>query len=429
MGWRHRSRESGRLHCVTPRCTSLVHTSQENIVTLAGPWPLERDPGAMIRIPLLLLLILGVACPAVEYDEAHHPDGSLHYKIKLDREGRRDGKYVRHHPAGEDGAKGPKAEVGTYRDGQLHGVVTQLGPQGEILAESQWVAGVEMLPLTERFIEYRLKAIEAAAQEAVSALGEAEGPRPDAKTLAAVLARTNHYRLLCGLDPDVVLDAGFIHEAQCAAEVCASMGKLDHHPKKNPGLAEARWQAGKRGCAKSNLAMGSTGPASIDSWIDDSDQSNRDRVGHRRWLLWPELERMGYGESGRFAAGHVIDGGGGSSDADVPFVAFPPRGLMPLELFAPHYCWHASPDPERYTVGKDARLEIRPYDPRSGETGEAIPLQFQNVDTQGFGKRPAVISQPEQFALKRGAMYQVTVTGVTKKQADAPDIRWVTVFY
>lgn len=383
----------------------------------------------MLPRTLIPLLLLAVALPAVDYDEAHHDDGSLHYKIKLDRDGRRDGTFVRYHPGGAEGKKGPKAEVGAYRDGELHGVITRLASDGAILAEAQWVDGRCMLPMTERFIAYQLEQIEAAAAAAVSALpSDDQRARPDADTLAAVLARTNHYRLLCGLDTDVVLDADFIHQAQCAAEVCAGMDKLDHHPKKNPGLPEDRWQAGKTGCAKSNLAMGGTGTRSIDMWMNDSDDSNRDRVGHRRWLLWPELDRMGYGESGRYSAGHVIDGKG-DSQADVPAVMFPPQGLMPVAMFGPKYCWHISPDPKRYEVGKDAKLEIRPYDPKTGATGEAIAIQFRNVDFGGFGHRPAVIAQPEALALQRKAMYHVTVTGVSKKDASAPDLGWITIFY
>lgn len=382
----------------------------------------------MLTRSLTLLLLCSVALAAADYDEAYHPDGSLHYKIKLDRDGLRHGKFVRYHPGGSEGKKGPKAEVGGYHKGELHGVVSTLDADGTMLSEAQWVNGRCMLPMTERFISYRLKQIEAAARDSVAALPADGTKRPDPKTLVAVLTRLNHYRLLCGLDTDVVFDATAIHEAQCAAEVCAAMGRLDHHPKSNPGVSEERWEAGKTGCAKSNLAQGSIGTRAIDAWNDDSDNSNRDRLGHRRWQLWPELERFGYGEEGSFSAGHVI-GGGGSSQADVPAVMFPPRGLMPLTMFGAHYCWHLSPDPKRYDVSKDAKLEIRPYDTQSGKTGEPIPIQYRNVNAAGFGGRPAIIAQPEQILLKRMGAFQVTVSGVSKKDANAPDLEWITIFY
>ncbi|MDA3961777.1 MAG: CAP domain-containing protein [Planctomycetota bacterium] len=382
-----------------------------------------------IRTLFLIMLLAPLPLLAATYDETAHPDGSVHYKIKLDREGRRHGKFVIYHPGGEAGAKGAKAEVGAYRAGELHGVVTRFDTDGTVLSEAMWVNGQCMLPITERLLAHRLKQIEAEAQRAVAALpADDQRPRPDAKILAAVLARTNHYRLLCGLDTDVVLDANYIHQGQCAAEVCAALGKLDHHPKSNPGLSDDRWQAGRTGCGKSNLAMGRTGAGAVDMWIDDSDKSNRDRIGHRRWMLWPELERMGYGESGRYSAAHVIDGKG-SSSADVPAVRFPPAGLMPVAMFAPHYCWHIAPDPKRYEVAKNARLVIRPYNPKTGERGEPIALQFENVDFGGFGHRPAVIAQPEQLPLRPGAMFAVEVSGVTAKQDDAPALDWIAVFY
>ena len=375
----------------------------------------------MLTRTLVCLLLLTPSLAAADYDEAFHPDGSLQYKIKLARDGLRTGKYVIYYPGGAEGKKGEKAEIGSYRAGQLHGVITKLSEDGEVLSESQWTDGVCLIPLTERFISQRLKDIEAAAAASVAALPNDGRARPDDRTLVAVLTRTNHYRLLCGLDHDVAYDSEFVNEAQCAAEICDGIGQMDHHPKNNPGLSDERWEAGKIGCARGNLAMGILGVGAVDAWIDDSDASNRDRLPHRHAALAPGLKRMGYGESGRFSVQRIRDKG--TTERDVPAVRFPPQGLMPLQMFGSHYCWHIRPDGDRYNVGKDAQLEIRPCDPNSGARGEPLEIDYRIVN------RGAVVALPKQIPLKRNAMFHVTVTGVSKKDESAPDLDWITIFY
>ena len=381
----------------------------------------------MLARPLIILLVCSIALSAADYDEAFHPDGSLHYKIKLDREGQRNGSYVIYHPGGSEDKKGPKAEVGTYRGGKLHGVITKVSPEGEMLSEAQWVNGVCLLPMTDRYINFRLSLIKQAARESIASLPNDGRKRPSDQILIDVLVRLNHYRLLCGLDHDVEMDMEFVHQAQCAAEICSGINTLDHHPKRNPGLSEERWQAGQSGCARSNLAMGLLGVAAVDGWMDDSDDMNRDKLSHRRAKLSPSLKRIGYGQEGRYAACYVR--GSGTPSRNPPAVMFPPQGLMPISMFATRACWSLQPDPDLYAVTKDAALTIHPMDAKSGELGPAIELQFDNLIDKGSKRRSLILAQPKALPLRKQALFKVVVTGVSKKDPSAPDLDWITMFY
>jgi len=145
------------------------------------------------------------------------------------------------------------------------------------------------------------------------------------------LALLNVYRYLCDVPCDVTLDEVYSEKATAAAEVCARLGRLDHAPP-NPGMPEERYQLGREGAGGSNLFGGGGMPSSVHGYMNDSDPGNIDRVGHRRWCLNPRMGKTGFGAYGNYAAMWSMDG----SRTEVPdfdFVAFPPRGYMPVEYF------------------------------------------------------------------------------------------------
>ncbi len=86
---------------------------------------------------------------------------------------------------------------------------------------------------------------------------------------------------------------------------------------------------------------------SIKCYMDDSDPTNIDRVGHRRWCLNPAMQKAGFAGAKQFAAMWSMD----RSRAEVPdydFVAFPPPGLIPTSTFSSHYAWSVSLNRAKY---------------------------------------------------------------------------------
>ena len=96
--------------------------------------------------------------------------------------------------------------------------------------------------------------------------------------------------------------------------------------------AEEAWlqhvddEIGYEGTSRGNLYMGSEDiVAQVRAYMDDSDASNIDAVGHRRWCLNPRMVKTGFGQTGKFGAMYAHD----NSRRKIPeydFVGYPAPG-------------------------------------------------------------------------------------------------------
>ncbi len=132
--------------------------------------------------------------------------------------------------------------------------------------------------------------------------------------------RTNLYRWLAGLGP-----AGYGRDLFDAVQECSviqnALGGLDHHP---PAGTPCYTQLGGDTAGRSNLAVGSGMAGSVDAYVGDQ---GVDSLGHRRWVLSPNLSETAFGLKDRFSCMHVFRSG---NAAPVEFVAWPPAGYVPL---------------------------------------------------------------------------------------------------
>ncbi len=144
--------------------------------------------------------------------------------------------------------------------------------------------------------------------------------------------RINYYRQLAGLDHMVELEMTMSAEAQAAAVVIAANAAVDHNP---PSSVACYSEEGATGSFNSNLYQ-RTGDDALRGFIEDPGASNVS-VGHRNWLLMPQLRRVGIGEVPALTSD--IDGGyavnfrnGFELEKDTSVVAWPAPGYFPEEL-------------------------------------------------------------------------------------------------
>ena len=143
----------------------------------------------------------------------------------------------------------------------------------------------------------------------------------------ATLSRVNWYRAMAGVDPQVRLNDEFSFYAQAAALTMYASGRLSHEP---DSTFDCMTEWSYEGASRSNLHFGFHGPEAINSYIED-EGSNNEEVGHRRWILLPELEEVGTGDTNRTNALLVL-GGKRSKDTNTRergLVMWPPRGFVP----------------------------------------------------------------------------------------------------
>jgi Cysteine-rich secretory protein family len=238
---------------------------------------------------------------------------------------------------------------------------------------------------------------------------------------AAALRRLKAYRYLAGVPyDDLTLDDDANTACQAGAALCAKIGHLDHKPK-NPGLPEDEYELGVKGTSRSNLAWGfPTLSKAVDTWMDDSDEGNVGRVGHRRWCLNPLMQKTGFGRSGQFSAMYVFDQTR-EKVSDYDFVAWPPAGLVPVEYFKGSMAWTVSVNPKKFNKpGDDVKVSVYPID--KGEKSKiALRMKSTVVEKNAFGIPNCIIFRPE-LPVKLGRGYFVKIEGLTKgkDQAAAP---------
>jgi uncharacterized protein YkwD len=360
---------------------------------------------------LLASATLGLFCTALlaADKEETFPNGKLKAKYSVDGNDRKHGPYVEY---GEDGKVKVKA---TYREGKLDG--------WRVNYENGKPVASQLFRDDECLIPHGLEETLKTLIEILRA--PAATKKADALTLEreAALRQLKAYRYLCGVPYDnLELDADMTKYAQAAAQLLDKVGRLDHHPA-NPGLPKEEYEIGLKGTSNSNLNILRTLPNTVIAWIDDSDAPNIERLGHRRWCLNPALQQTGFGKSSKFTAMWSMD----ASQKDVPdydFVAFPPRGYVPANLFQTGCAWSISLNPKKYKA-PDSNVKVKLYsaDKNFKQTGKPLELALFKINAEGFGIPNCIIFLPKEKT-GPGQRYWVEVEGV-KDVDDKP----VTMHY
>ena len=230
----------------------------------------------------------------------------------------------------------------------------------------------------------------------------------------AALRRLKAYRYLANVPyDDLTLDDDTNAACEAGVKLCAKIGHMDHTPE-NPGLPEAEYKLAYKGTSRSNLGQGwASLTRAVDSWMEDSDRMNIDRVGHRRWCLNPTMQKTGFGRVGEFTAMYAFD----MTRKKVPdydFVSWPARGPMPVEYFKSGYAWSVSVNPRRFNKPGD-KVEARIYaaNDKGEKVGEALKLNYSHVDTEGFAIPNCIIFRPEKIAIAPDWRYVVEIEGLT----------------
>ena len=150
-------------------------------------------------------------------------------------------------------------------------------------------------------------------------------------TRQASIGWVNYYRRMAGLGP-VAEDRSDRSPAQACAVLLERNGQLSHTP---PAAWACATLMGRDAAARSNLSGSPGFPMSpwnsVRNWIDEArDLSNT--LGHRRWLLSPELRSIAYGQTGSFACMTL---GLGARDPRAPqWIAWPPAGWVPSAVMS-----------------------------------------------------------------------------------------------
>ncbi len=386
------------------------------------------------------LLVVSTAGAKLESVIEKFDSGRIRLSYTVDEQKRKQGPYREYHANGriktsavfkddllegkylKQDDRGRTELAAGYRAGKFHGWCKKY-EGGKLVAEQAYFDGAVLYPKGLTLIRHHLAVISKTKIEGTNS-GE----------VARAVRRAMQYRYLCDVPWEGLrVDAKMTTEADAAARVCEMLGRLSHQPP-NPGMSEADYTLAKYGASHSNLSMGSGIARSVDSYMHDSDPKNIDRVGHRRWVLFPPMLKTAFGGSGRYSAMRVMD----RSRTDVPdydYVAYPPRGFLPTEYFGEGRAWHVSLNPRTYARPdqKKVKVSVHPVRGRTSSLDDfarssALKLNYYNVSNSSFGTSGAIIFRPDNVNLSAGSRYWVSITGVKTRDGKDAKIEYLVEF-
>ncbi len=257
----------------------------------------------------------------------------------------------------------------------------------------------------------------------------------------------NFYRFVSGLPYDVTATDELNKQAQYGATLLAATGQFTHFPKPQPSdMSKEFYDQGYAATSSSNI-YSSYGyddhivARSIDAYMEDSDVGNLDRVGHRRWILNPPLQRVGIGQAEgsdgtSYSALKVFDSSR-SAQTDYHFVAYPAEGLFPVEVFKGTYAWsvsinqgeYAEPALKNVKVSLKRVADNKTWTLTSANNKATVNGAYMNVENSGYGSGPAIIFRPNGIsAYKAGDKYEVTITGLRSIGGASKTIHYAVEF-
>ena len=260
------------------------------------------------------------------------------------------------------------------------------------------------------------------------------------EALQAAANRLNALRRIAGL-PDVTLDLSLCEEAQYGAVIQGHYGALDHYPSKPAGMSDAFYQRAYAASSSSNLYAGRTLTTAVDGWMNDSDQTNVDRLGHRRWQLNPALGKVGFGYAEAntryhtYLAEKVLDKSGSGCEYD--FISWPASGNFPAELFGKNIAWSISLNPMEYQTPRQSDLTVTLTREADGKVwtfrgSSYAPTDSGNyfrVDTGGYGIPNCIIFRPDGIQTYDG-IYTVQIQGLkTRNGQSVKDFAYQVEFF
>ena len=250
--------------------------------------------------------------------------------------------------------------------------------------------------------------------------------------LQRVADRLNALRTIAGL-PVVALDDELCKNAQYGAVLLAASA-FSHYPDKPGDMSDDFYEKGVRATSSSNIYAGLSLLSTPDGFMDDSDSSNIDRLGHRRWQLNPSMGKIGFGyvlggSYGRYTTEKVFDQSG--TGGDYSFIGWPASGAFPKELFGKHVAWSVTVNPSRYEMPEYNTVTVTLTHENDGKTwtfSSGSSDGYFNVNTGSYGISNCIIFRPDGIDTYQGN-YTVVIEGLKNSSGKRVDFAYQVNFF
>lgn len=243
----------------------------------------------------------------------------------------------------------------------------------------------------------------------------------------ATLTAVNYVRALAGLSP-VKLSASYTAKAQKAAEVFKvnSTSRSLYLTHALPSTVKCYSNDARIAAAHSNLAASTdsrvSGAKAVIGYLDDLGASNH-AVGHRRWLLSPDLGAIGAGSTSTTNALYVA-GASAKTYRNPSWVTWPTSGYFPSQL-EPSGRWSISGKQGlRYDFSKAKITVVNAKGTRLKVTKYALANGMTYSDTVVFAVSGLTVPKNSSVA-----KYTVTISGVKHAKKTVKTYRYTVSLF
>lgn len=252
--------------------------------------------------------------------------------------------------------------------------------------------------------------------------------RLNSQVLQDALNMVNFARYLAGMPEDVVLDEEYNNYAQHAVTLLGAYDLLTHTPTKRDDMTEAFFDTAYTGTSRSNLWSCRQCRVShgIIAFLDDYGLNNRERVGHRRHILKPQLAKVGFGhaltETQKNPVAMLVIGDYRTEKVDYEYVAWPSPGYFPEAFLRASESWSIDLNPERYQPITDQII----IEVTNVVTGSKEILN-KNSGNVFFYESHGLVFIPSNT--EDGHIFEVRITGLRDHFGNAREINYSTIFF
>ena len=244
----------------------------------------------------------------------------------------------------------------------------------------------------------------------------------------------NYYRRVAGLGDITLSDDVNESAAYGALALAMNNSGLTHYPSQPKDMSSIDYNKAYAATTSSNLSSASGYSekriisVAVSGQIGDSDSSNIDTLGHRRWLLNPGVKTLGIGSANNnynYYTDIRVFGDGIQSESvnDYDFIAWPSSGANLTDTFTKDTPWSVTLNPKVYYTPTDVSVEVKSlrygttwyFDNNTGYGTSSVDNYF-NIEKSRYGVANCIIFRPAyQYIDMFKGDYIVTVSNVRRK--------------
>jgi hypothetical protein len=121
---------------------------------------------------------------------------------------------------------------------------------------------------------------------------------------------------------------------------------------------------------------------------------------------------------------------------DFDFVAFPPRGLLPVASLPEGAAWCVSLNPKKYSVPSESTVKVKVFPARLSlrplaiqKSAASVELDYFHVSTEGFGIPMCIIYRPAGVKVAPGATYWVQIDGLKRTNGEDARVEFLVAMF